>query len=478
MSYGVPAGSAIDYGTAGFPPWVYELGDAFGLRASTYPGHQETDRIEDGYARNPGHLNRGIDWAGPLDAMQRFADYLFSIRSNLEQVIFENPISGRRTGVAGGRDVTNTPYFASDYSGHRDHVHTRQSEPIPMPGGAAPAPSEPSDTLFADVSEFQVPVDNSYPYRVLSIRSNDGTYRDHKFEHNYQWCVGAVDSGKLVFFIVYFYWHPNWQQAVQTHIDMVRALGGPHPKMVSMIDVERGGNPAGDFSDALNATDDALTNWLGDPRRVIAYANSGDFASMWANRREDQLIVAGYGANPSVPGKIAHQYTDGKGFGGGLPEGAPPFGNCDMNSADGLSPSAFAAACGIQSSTGDDDMTPDQEAKLDRCLFLAEQMAGVRRPSKSGFRWPGEGDVNTCAGFAWAADGNEHMDLTIKLADYGDPESLALIMAVSQDDDPDRVKDAALATRVLSKLKPTAAEKQAATDHVQAWLDAEKKAGA
>lgn len=123
-------------------------------------------------------------------------------------------------------------------------------------------------------------------------------------------------------------------------------------------------------------------------------------------------------------------------------------------------------------------MTPDQEAKLDRCLFLAEQIAGVRRPSKSGFRWPGEGDVNTCAGFAWTADGNEHMDLTIKLADYGDPESLALIMAVSQDDDPDRERDAALATRVLSKLKPTAAEKQAATDHVQAWLDAEKKAGA
>jgi hypothetical protein len=27
-----------------------------------------------------------------------------------------------------------------------------------------------ADTLFADVSEYQVPVDDSYPYQVLSIR--------------------------------------------------------------------------------------------------------------------------------------------------------------------------------------------------------------------------------------------------------------------------------------------------------------------
>ena len=52
-------------------------------------------------------------------------------------------------------------------------------------------------------------------------------------------------------------------------------------------------------------------------------------------------------ANPPYPGKVAHQYTDGQGYGGGLPEGCPPFGNCDMNSADGLTPQQFASACGI-----------------------------------------------------------------------------------------------------------------------------------
>lgn len=50
---------------------------------------------------------------------------------------------------------------------------------------------------------------------------------------------------------------------------------------------------------------------------------------------------------PDYPGKVAHQYTDGNGHGGGLPDGAPPFGNCDMNSADGLDSNQFAVACGI-----------------------------------------------------------------------------------------------------------------------------------
>ena len=137
MSYGLPNGTRITYGSPGFDAWVYDLGKAFNLKASTYPGHQETDRIEDGFARNPQRLNRGIDWAGSVADMQRFADYLMSIRSVLEQVIWENPQNGRRAGVAGGKDVTASAYYAYDggYNGHRDHVHTRQSAPIPIPGG-------------------------------------------------------------------------------------------------------------------------------------------------------------------------------------------------------------------------------------------------------------------------------------------------------------------------------------------------------
>ncbi|MDP7706789.1 N-acetylmuramoyl-L-alanine amidase [Mycobacterium sp. TY815] len=137
MSYGLPAGTSIYYGAPGFPAWVYRLGEAFGLKASTYPGHQETDRIEAGFARNPQRLNRAIDWTGPVDAMQRFAEYCLSIRGSLEQVIWQNPNTGRRVGVAGGQDVSTTGYYGADYGGHQDHVHTRQSKPIPLPKEAA-----------------------------------------------------------------------------------------------------------------------------------------------------------------------------------------------------------------------------------------------------------------------------------------------------------------------------------------------------
>lgn len=135
MSYGLPPGTQIFYGGKGFPPWVYQLGKAFNLKASTYPGHQESHRSEAGFATNYQRLNRGIDWVGSVADMQRFADYLLSIKRDLEQVIWQNPRDGRRVGVAGGVDVSHTSYYLSDYAGHRDHVHTRQSKPLPLPAG-------------------------------------------------------------------------------------------------------------------------------------------------------------------------------------------------------------------------------------------------------------------------------------------------------------------------------------------------------
>ncbi|ACY20482.1 phage tail tape measure protein, TP901 family [Gordonia bronchialis DSM 43247] len=129
-SYGLQPGTAISYGGSGFPPWVGELGSKFGVQASTYAGHQESDRGEAGYAPNPQQLNRGIDWSGAVDAMQRFAEYLISVAPQmpqLEQIIWQNPQTGQRIGWAGGKPDTDGSYFAADYSGHTDHVHTRQS---------------------------------------------------------------------------------------------------------------------------------------------------------------------------------------------------------------------------------------------------------------------------------------------------------------------------------------------------------------
>lgn len=142
MTYGLPTGTNITYGAKGFPEWVYELAAAFKLKASTYPGHQESDRgLEPGFAPNPQRRNRGIDWSGSVADMDRFATYLLQIRQHLEQAIWEHPSTGRRVGVAGGKDVSSTTYFASDFAGHRDHVHSRQSKPIPLPNQESPVPT-------------------------------------------------------------------------------------------------------------------------------------------------------------------------------------------------------------------------------------------------------------------------------------------------------------------------------------------------
>jgi hypothetical protein len=132
IPYGLPAGSDVS-GAAGFPPWVQQIAQAFGLTPSTYAGHQESNRQEAGFAPNPQNLNRGIDWSGPPENMQAFADYLKTV-PGMEQVIWQNPNTGQRVGIAGGRDVTNSGYYAGDYGGHTDHVHTRQSSSIPLPG--------------------------------------------------------------------------------------------------------------------------------------------------------------------------------------------------------------------------------------------------------------------------------------------------------------------------------------------------------
>ena len=144
MIYGLPTGSSITYGAAGFPEWVYELAQAFSLRGSTYPGHQESERAEIGFAPNPKRLNRGIDFAGSVPDMERFARYLLTVRGSLEQVIWENPDTGQRVGVAGGDDVSSGPYYQGDMAGHRDHVHVRTSMPIPLPEyPSSQVPKEP-----------------------------------------------------------------------------------------------------------------------------------------------------------------------------------------------------------------------------------------------------------------------------------------------------------------------------------------------
>lgn len=159
IGYGLPTGTNIGYGGSGFPDWIVKIGQQHDVKPSTYPGHQESDRGEAGYAANPQHLNRGIDWSGTVEAMQKFAEWLLSIAplsTGLEQIIWMNPGTGQKIGWAGRSDVSGSGYYASDYGGHTDHVHTRQaaewpteaSQPDPAatpdPSATNPATPDPS----------------------------------------------------------------------------------------------------------------------------------------------------------------------------------------------------------------------------------------------------------------------------------------------------------------------------------------------
>lgn len=282
-----------------------------------------------------------------------------------------------------------------------------------------------TDSYFADVSQFQRVVDDSYPLQLFSFRSNDGTYQDHNFLTNYLWAVKQANAGKLACFIVYFYWRPNWLDTVNTHKAMVKAAGGgPHPRMISMIDVERGGNPGGDQSDSINRAYWNLTDWygtsdiVGSTRRVIGYANSPDYGSMWVTRPSGlRVIGAGYGSDPRVAGQIAHQYTDGTGYDPELIQGVAPFGSCDMNVADGYTPQQFAAACGVPT---------DQEASMS----AADDELTKKFPSRSIYR-VNDQPVDTLAGIVLDTDARVHEAFVAEQARLGVPGYLEMVQAVA-----------------------------------------------
>ncbi|AOT24855.1 tape measure protein [Mycobacterium phage Nazo] len=156
MPYGLKTGTDTGgYGSSGpaFPGWVHAIEQAFGVKASTYADHQESDRSDEpGYAPNPQNLNRGIDWSGPVENMQKLAEYLASISQSvpgLEQIIWQNPNTGKKIGLGGAGNLT-TGYFPDEgdgsYAEHRNHVHTRQSTSLPVPGGGpGPMPQWSAD---------------------------------------------------------------------------------------------------------------------------------------------------------------------------------------------------------------------------------------------------------------------------------------------------------------------------------------------
>jgi hypothetical protein len=230
------------------------------------------------------------------------------------------------------------------------------------------------DTLWSDVSEFQVGVSNAYPHTFFALRSHDGGHNDAQFMHNVTWANQHVASGKLWGYIVYYFYRPGFDGAASLKS---RIGPKPNPKMVAMIDVESaGGQVAGNQSAQINHEYNELVSWLGDKRRVIGYGNVSDLNALWPQKPPGiRLIVAAYGSNPGYPGKFAHQFTDHA--------NTPPFGPSDLNSADGMSAHDLQLMFGMTSA-------PATAATA----APPEQMPGTRAgPQKvgSGFRWEADG---------------------------------------------------------------------------------------
>lgn len=106
----------------------------------------------------------------------------------------------------------------------------------------------------------------------------------------------------------------------------------------------------------------------------------------------------------------------------------------------------------------EDEMASWTPELVDRAMVLLENISGVSRPSLSPLRHLGEGDVNTCAGFAWSADGLGHPQFVFMAANAGHADSIRLLAEIAGADlsrYPDRASDKALAAALLRSLNPS-----------------------
>ena len=186
-------------------------------------------------------------------------------------------------------------------------------------------PVVPSDggTFWADVSQYQgKPVDSSYPYGVLSFRTNSGDQTDTLAAINAASALAALESGGSDLIIPYYFFRPG-QENCDLHREILEAAGlWLHDGVVSMVDVESaGGEITGDQSVEVNDEINRMRGWYGNQRRVCGYWNPNADASLWLHRPYAlELIIPQYNGRPGDLSGVqdnlarreafAHQYTD------------------------------------------------------------------------------------------------------------------------------------------------------------------------
>jgi hypothetical protein len=186
-------------------------------------------------------------------------------------------------------------------------------------------PVVPSDggTYWADVSQYQgKPVDETYPYGVLSFRTNSGDKVDTLAAANAASALEALKSGGSSLVIPYYFFRPG-QENCDLHRKVLQDAGlWLHDNTISMVDVESdGGKIRGDQSWEINDEVNRMRGWYGNQRRVIGYLNPNADAALWLHRPYMlELIIPQYNNTPGdltgvhdnvvVREACAHQFTD------------------------------------------------------------------------------------------------------------------------------------------------------------------------
>lgn len=191
-------------------------------------------------------------------------------------------------------------------------------------------------TFAPDVSEFQVPVDDSFNRDWLIFRVSFNGNVDSRARQNLAWAKKARADGRIKGFTGYVVPLPGGNAACVASLD---AIGFPADAPV-MIDAEKWRGQTyeifGDHSDQFNELARLLRGRQnGRDDLVWAYGNRGPDIEVWP-RKADWLgwVVASYGGSkPDEPNMIGWQYTNGQPEydRDGFPHATPPFGRCDHN---------------------------------------------------------------------------------------------------------------------------------------------------
>lgn len=181
-------------------------------------------------------------------------------------------------------------------------------------------------TYWADVSQYQRPVDDSYPHRIFCFRSNTGDRLDTAAAANLTWALSALERGRLDTVIVYYFFRPG-QANCDLWREVVTRNNKIDPRIVCMVDVEGdNGTVRGDCSAEINDEVRRVQGWLGG-KRVIGYLNPKSDPGLWLTRPGIPLIIPHYNNDPgnsyAFPDRFAHQYSDRV--------QCAPFGPCDAN---------------------------------------------------------------------------------------------------------------------------------------------------